>query len=104
MHKKTKKATDAVKILHGRYVIKDAGRLASIEAEKNKLNIAAQIHSLRQRSGLTQKQLAAMMGTTQSVISRIENANYASERIDTLQKLAAALNCHLELRFVPANC
>jgi len=43
------------------------------------------------------------METTQSVISRLENTDYENERIETLQRLASALQCHLEVRFVPDN-
>jgi len=101
MSNKRKKTRDALTILHNRYIKGDAGRLAAIAEEKAKLSIATQIYSLRQQNGLTQKELADRIGTTQSVISRLENTDYESERIETLQKLAAALHCHLELRFIP---
>lgn len=101
MKKNKKKITDAVAILHESFVKGDIGRLASIEAEREKVKIAEQVYALRTERGLTQKELATMMGTTQSVISRLENTDYESERIETLQKLAAALQCHLEVRFVP---
>lgn len=98
--KRKKKTTDAVTILHHRYIKGDHGRLAAIAEEKVKLSIAEQIYSLRLQNGLTQKELADIMETTQSVISRIENTDYESERLDTLQKLATALHCRLEVRFV----
>jgi DNA-binding Xre family transcriptional regulator len=98
---KKKKTTDAVKILHQLFIKGDPERLAAIEAEREKIKIAEQVYALRTERGLTQQQLAELMGTTQSVISRLESTDYESERIDTLQKLAAALHCHLELRFVP---
>lgn len=101
MSHKRKKTSDALTILHSRYIKGDAGRLAAIEAEREKIKIAEQVYALRKQRGLTQKQLAEIMGTTQSVISRLEDTDYESERIDTLQKLAAALQCHLEVRFVP---
>ena len=101
MSNKRKKTRDALTILHNRYIKGDAGRLAAIAEEKAKLSIATQIYSLRQQNGLTQKELADRMGTTQSVVSRLENTDYESERIETLQKLAAVLQCHLEVRFVP---
>ncbi|MDH4203308.1 MAG: helix-turn-helix domain-containing protein [Phycisphaerae bacterium] len=101
MSKKQKKTTDAVTLLHRRYIKGDPARLASIEAEREKIKIAEQVYAMRKERGLTQQQLADLMGTTQSVISRLESTDYESERIDTLQKLAAALHCHLELRFVP---
>ena len=101
MSGKRKKTSDAVTILRNRYSKGDPARLAAIEAEREKIKIAEQVYALRIERGLTQKQLADMVGTTQSVISRLESTDYESERIDTLQKLAAALQCHLEVRFVP---
>ncbi|MBL7215844.1 MAG: helix-turn-helix transcriptional regulator [Phycisphaerae bacterium] len=98
---KKKKTTDAVAILEKLFIKGDPERLAAIEAEREKIRIAEQVYALRKERGLTQKQLAEIIGTTQSVISRLESTDYESERIETLQKLAAALNCRLEVQFVP---
>lgn len=101
MNRKRKKTSDAVTILRNRYIKGDKGRLAEIEAERARINIAEQIYALRQERKLTQKELADMMGTTQSVISRFENTDYENERVETLQKLASALDCQLEVKFIP---
>lgn len=101
MSPKNKKTKDAITILHKRYVKGNPARLAAIAEKKQKIQIAEQICHLRKKAKLTQKDLAEMIGTTQSVISRLENTDYNCERIDTLQKLAAALHCRLEVTFVP---
>jgi DNA-binding Xre family transcriptional regulator len=98
---KKNKITDGVTILHKHFIKGDPARLAAIEAEREKIKIAEQIYTLRQERKLTQKELADIVGTTQSVISRLESTDYENERIETLQKLAIALHCHLEVRFVP---
>lgn len=54
----------------------------------------------RIEKGLTQKQLAKKIGTKQSVISRLESGR-GNPSVGFLQKLAQALNSHLEIRFVP---
>jgi ribosome-binding protein aMBF1 (putative translation factor) len=54
----------------------------------------------RVEKGLTQKSLAAKMKTKQSAISRIESGR-SSPTISFLQKLAAALNMSLQLKFTP---
>lgn len=41
------------------------------------------------------------MGTTQSVISRLEDADYEGHSLAMLQRIAEALHVRLELRFVP---
>lgn len=64
------------------------------------------IHDLRTGAGLSQRQLAERMGTTQSVISRLEESGGARNRIDTLARVAEALGRHLVVSFpekVPAR-
>lgn len=57
------------------------------------------IYDLRTEAGLSQRELAARMGTTQSVISRLEEGGGARNRIDTLARVATALNRHLVVSF-----
>ena len=64
------------------------------------------IHDLRTEASLSQRELAERMGTTQSVISRLEEGGGARNRIDTLARVATALNRHLVVSFpekVPAR-
>lgn len=64
------------------------------------------IHDLRTEAGLSQRELASRMGTTQSVISRLEEGGGARNRIGTLARVATALNRHLVVSFpdkVPAK-
>ncbi|MCE5186924.1 MAG: helix-turn-helix domain-containing protein [Planctomycetaceae bacterium] len=101
MSKKTKKTKSAIEIIHHRYIKGDKGLLEAIADEKEKLNIAAQIHEMRTKEGLSQNDLAERMGTTQSVISRLESTDYRCENLSTLQKIASVLHCRLEVKFVP---
>lgn len=57
------------------------------------------IYDLRSEAGLSQRELAERMGTTQSVISRLEEGGGARNRIDTLARVATALGRHLVLSF-----
>ncbi len=64
------------------------------------------IYDLRVEAGLSQRELAARMGTTQSVISRLEEGGGARNRLDTLARVATALDRHLIVSFpdkVPAT-
>ncbi len=47
--------------------------------------------------GLTQTEVAARMGTSQSAVARLESCE-ADVRISTLERYAAALECSLEMR------
>ena len=51
------------------------------------------------RRGLSQRELAQRMGTTQSVISRLEEGGGSSHRVDTLARVATALGRHLVISF-----
>ena len=57
------------------------------------------IYDLRIAAGLSQRELAERMGTTQSVISRLEEGGGVRNRIDTLARVATALGRHLVLSF-----
>jgi ribosome-binding protein aMBF1 (putative translation factor) len=103
MKKKSKTTTDAVKILHNTFIKDDPKRLASLKEEREKLNIAGQIYKLRTRAGLSQAQLAKLIGTTQSVISRLEDADYNSHSFNMLRRIATALHCKVEIRLVPED-
>ena len=69
-----------------------------VEIEQD-LALGQLIYDLRTEAGLSQRELAARMGTTQSVISRLEEGGGARNRIDTLARVATALGRHLVLSF-----
>ena len=58
----------------------------------------------RSEAGLTQAEVAARVGTTQSAIARLESAEPKhSPSIATLQKYAKALGYKVEIRLVKKN-
>lgn len=64
-------------------------------------DIAFQIRDLREQASLTQRQLAELVGTKQSNIARIEDADYTGYTWTTLEKVAKALKAKLEIKIVP---
>lgn len=82
--------------------IKEVLKNPKVKAEYDKLQpefaVIRAITRARAETGITQKDLAKKMGTRQSVISRLESGN-ANPSIKFLQKLAAALNAKLEIKF-----
>ena len=60
--------------------------------------IAAQVTEHRVARGLSQRELAELCGTTQSAIARLESGS-RPPKIDTLLRVAAALDCRLEVAF-----
>jgi len=65
--------------------------------------VASKIHKLRTEAQLTQRQLAEKVGTTASVISRLEDSDYNGHSMVMLQRIAAALGKRVEILFVPAK-
>ena len=98
--KKRKPTTDAVEIMHRRYFEGKPEMMALLEEERANLDIACKIYDLRNKGGLTQKQLAKLVGTTPSVISRLEDADYQGHSLSMLRRIAAALDKRVEIRFV----
>lgn len=93
----------ALRYAYGRYVGEDEAKAASFEEELANAEIAGQIYALRTRAGLSQRQLAAKVGTTASVICRLEDADYTGHSLAMLRRIAAAVNKRVEIRFVPAG-
>ncbi len=102
---KRKKAstTNAIDILHRRYYEGRPERLAALEEARANDSVARKIAALRVQAGLTQRQLAKLVGTTASVICRLENADYEGHSLAMLNRIAAALNQRVEIRFVQAG-
>jgi|LauGreDrversion4_2_1035121.scaffolds.fasta_scaffold108690_3 ribosome-binding protein aMBF1 (putative translation factor) len=68
------------------------------DALAEEFELAAALIKARTEAGLTQDQLAARMGTTQSVIARMEGGK-SRPSTTTLQKLAAATGTRLRVSF-----
>jgi ribosome-binding protein aMBF1 (putative translation factor) len=98
--KRRPRTRDAAAILD-RVIGRDRALRARIEAESLGLRVAQQLHDARVAAGLTQSQLAELVGTTQSVISRLEDAEYEGHSLSMLQRVAQALHRRIEIRLVP---
>jgi transcriptional regulator with XRE-family HTH domain len=60
------------------------------------------IYDARNAAGLTQQQLAKLVGTKQPVISQLKNADYQGQLLAMLERIADALHLEVQLRLVPA--
>jgi DNA-binding XRE family transcriptional regulator len=101
MARKRKAVTDAVEIMHRRYFEGRPERLAELEEARANAEVARRIYELRRKGGMTQAQLARLVGTTPSVICRLEDADYGGHSLSMLRRIAAALDRRVEIRFVP---
>ena len=62
------------------------------------LEVAQMIYDARPKAGLSQRALADLVGSRQSVIARLEDADYEGHSLSMLQRIGDALDQRLELR------
>lgn len=103
MAKKKRFKSPALRYAYDRYIGDDKAKAASFQEELTNAEIASQIYQLRTAAGLSQRQLAARVGTTASVICRLEDADYAGHSLSMLRRIAAVMDKRVEIRFVEIN-
>ena len=91
----------ALQYLYDRYVGKDSKRQTAFDEAMANAEVARAIYDLRTKAGLTQTQLAGLVRTSTSAISRLEDASYDGHSLAVLRRIAAAVNARVEVRFVP---
>lgn len=99
----SKRTSNAVRILHRRYIGEDVQRKASLEQERVNAEVSRTIYELRDQAGISQKELADRVGTTQSVISRLEDADYEGHSLSMLNRIAKALNQQIQVVVQPKD-
>ena len=67
------------------------------------LEVARMIYNSRTKAGLSQHQLADLIGSKQPVIARLEDADYEGHSLTMLQRIADAMDQRLEVRFVSSR-
>jgi ribosome-binding protein aMBF1 (putative translation factor) len=75
---------------------------ATYAATKLALEVGDQVRDAREAAGLTQRELASRMGTSQAAIARLE-AGGVGATLTTLQKVATALNLEVAVLLRPAS-
>ncbi len=94
------KTSDGIKILDN--MIGDDSELRDLcEQATINAHVAQLIYDARIEAGLSQKELAKMINTTQSVISRLEDADYEGHSLSMLGRIANALNREVKIDLVP---
>jgi transcriptional regulator with XRE-family HTH domain len=62
-------------------------------------DVSLQIAQLRERAGLTQRDLATRLKTTQQQISRLESPGYEGHSLSMLRRVARVLNAQVRVIF-----
>ena len=84
---------------HFRDKLKNKNFKMAFGKESHRLRVVYKIIQLRKKQHLSQERLAQKIGTTQSVISRIE-AGQENLTIDNLQKIASTFGLNLDIKFI----
>ena len=66
-------------------------------------DVAIQIAALRKQAGLSQKDLARLLGTSQQQVSRLESPCYEGHSLSMLRRVAVALHSHVRIVFEPLD-
>src|SRR6266403_4746518 len=66
-------------------------------------DVALQLAALRQQAGLSQKELARRLKTSQQHISRLESPGYEGHSLNNLRRVARALHARLHVVFEPTK-
>ena len=103
MSRKHRFESKALQFTYDRYISQDPKKQAAFEEALASSEVARQIYDLRTKAGLTQARLAALVGTSVSAISRLEDADYDGHSLGMLRRIAAALNRRVEVRFIPVR-
>jgi len=86
---------------HGEIVEQRACKSATyrktFERTLHQIDLAVLVREMREDAGLTQTELARKVGTTQSVIARLEDAEYTGHSLTMLERIAAACGVALKL-------
>jgi transcriptional regulator with XRE-family HTH domain len=66
-------------------------------------DVALQISALREKAGLSQQDLAKLLGTSQQQISRLESPGYEGHSLSMLRRVAKVLHARVRVAFEPAE-
>jgi len=99
----TPRRPDGCDWLYNEFIGSDPERIASYEEERIKAEIARHVYDLREQARLTQKQLADLAGTTETVIDDLEEADYEGDSLSMLIRIATTLRKRIGVQLVISN-
>ncbi len=81
--------------------MQDARFASRFERAGEAWDVALQIAALREQAGLSQKELARRLKTSQQQISRLESPDYEGHSLANLRRVADALHARVRVVFEP---
>ena len=86
-----------------REVLEDPSTHQGLAEASEAWDMVLELARIRQEKGLTQEQLAEMVGTKQQNIARIENPAYEGHSLGLLRRVARALGTVVRVQFIPTE-
>jgi transcriptional regulator with XRE-family HTH domain len=83
--------------------LQDPGFAVRFKKAGEAWDVAVQIAALREQAGLSQKQLAKLLKTSQQQISRLESPGYEGHSLSTLRRVAGVLHARVRIVFEPVK-
>ena len=84
--------------------LKDKDFAARFKKAGEAWDVALKLAALRKESGLSQKELAQRVGTTQQQISRLESPSYEGHSLSMLRRVAEVLGATVHIELLRGNC
>ncbi len=94
---KSKKTSDAVELMNKWYG-GDAKWEQMLVDERLRVQVGQIVYDLRTEADLSQEALAKIAGTSQSIISRVENADYEGSALEMLYRVCSALHRQIKVK------
>ncbi len=96
----SKQTNDALSIIHQEFYANKPERLVALSEARVNDDVARKIREMRESANLSQRKLADLVGTTASVICRLEDSDYEGHSLSMLNRIAHALNKRVKIDFV----
>ncbi len=96
-----RKKTEVMEWLDG--VLSDPELASAVEERLAEMKIEQELVALREKEGLSQRDLAVKIGTSQPYIAKLESGRVQNLGLKTLAKYAAATGTRLKVSFEPVR-
>ena len=103
MLKTPRMTSDGLAILDRLFFSGRPARIRAVAHARLMAELSQEIYAARTHANLTQKKLAKLVGTTESVVSRIEDGDYRRLSFKLLLRIGEALNRRVGVHLVPVK-
>jgi len=92
--------SEALQYTYDRFIAGHPERESAYEQALFDTEVASKVYDLRTKAGLSHGALAKKVGTTASVICRLEDADYEGSSLAMLRRIAEAVGKRVQIRVI----